>query len=353
MTTLTEKIWRTFNLSDIFSIRATSSGIDKNKLKFEDGEFPYITRTDRNNGIQYFVCEQPDYKLDEGNCITVGLDTQTAFYQPTAFYTGQNIQILRNERLNKYVAQFILPCLKKTLSVFSWGGNGATLTRLRRSKIQLPVNDDGAPDFDFMENYMRDVEAKQLQRYRTYAEEKLAELESKKIPPLNQKIWQPFNVGELFRLETGKSKGLNHLEQDVSGIPYLGATNRNNGVVAFVKPVENLIQRGNCIAFIRNGEGSVGYSIYKREDFIATSDITCGYADFLNEYIGMFITTVADKVRGKYNFNYKRSDTRLKSERLMLPVNNDGAPDFEYMEAYVKNLEADKYRKYLETSFLS
>lgn len=166
--------------------------------------------------------------------------------------------------------------------------------------------------------------------------------------PLKEKNWQAFFVCDLFRLETGKSKGLNHLEEDAQGIPYLGATNRNNGVLSFVKPVENLIQRGNCIAFIRNGEGSVGYSVYKREDFIATSDITCGYADFLNEFVGMFITTVADKVRGKYNFNYKRSDTRLRREKLILPVTDDGDPDFEYMELYMRNLAAEQYRRYFD-----
>ena len=41
----------------------------------------------------------------------------------------------------------------------------------------------------------------------------------------------------------------------------------------------------------------MGYSIYKKEDFIATSDITFGYNENLNPYVGMFITTVADKVR--------------------------------------------------------
>ena len=165
---LSEKTWRIFNLSDVFSICATSSGIDKNKLKLTAGEFPYITRTDRNNGIQCYICEQPDYKRDKGNCITVGLDTQTAFYQPTDFYTGQNIQILRHERLDNYVAKFILPCLKKTLSIFSWGGNGATLTRLRRSKIQLPVTDDGAPDFAYMEAYIKNLVADKYRRYLDY-----------------------------------------------------------------------------------------------------------------------------------------------------------------------------------------
>ena len=70
-------------------------------------------------------------------------------------------------------------------------------------------------------------------------------------------------------------------------------------------------------------------------------------ADFFNRYVGAFITTVADKVRGKYNYNYKRRLLRLKREQLMLPVNDTGAPDFDYMAAYVKNLVAEKYRRYL------
>ena len=142
----------------------------------------------------------------------------------------------------------------------------------------LPVNDSGEPDYEYMENYIRATEEKILQRYRDFVQT----VDAAQVQPLNEKIWRAFVIGELFKLETGKSKGLNHLEEDAQGISYLGATNRNNGVLTFVKPVENLIQRGNCIAFIRNGEGSVGYSVYKAEDFIATSDITCGYADFLN-----------------------------------------------------------------------
>ncbi len=168
------------------------------------------------------------------------------------------------------------------------------------------------------------------------------------LPPLQNKNWKPFLISDLFKFEAGKCSQANRLEISENGIPYIGATNRNNGVLGFVKPVENLISRGNCIAFIRNGEGSIGYSVYKAEDFIATSDITCGYADFLNKYVGWFITTVADKVRGKYNFNYKRSDTRLKREKLMLPINEAGLPDFEYMEAFTRNQFAQILKKYLD-----
>ena len=36
----------------------------------------------------------------------------------------------------------------------------------------------------------------------------------------------------------------------------------------------------------------MGYSVYKVEDFIATSDMTLGYNKHLNRYTGTFITTL-------------------------------------------------------------
>ena len=103
--------------------------------------------------------------MDSGKCITVGLDTQTAFYQPTSFYTGQNIQILFNDRLNEYVADFLLTALKKTLSIFNWGSNGATLSRLKRAKILLPVTPKGEPDYEYMEQYSKNIMKMKLTEY--------------------------------------------------------------------------------------------------------------------------------------------------------------------------------------------
>ena len=154
-------------------------------------------------------------------------------------------------------------------------------------------------------------------------------------------IFGDFLLRDLFpTLVPGKSKGLNHLHHKIDGISYLGATNLNNGVLDFVHPVPSMVQRGNCIAFIRNGEGSMGYAIYKAEDFIATSDMTIGYNEHLNKYTGTYITTIADRVRGKYNFGYKRNAQRLAKEIITLPVTSDGNPDWEYMESYMREIES-------------
>lgn len=161
--------------------------------------------------------------------------------------------------------------------------------------------------------------------------------------------WKNFYLKDVFPvLIPGKSKGLNHLTQvSKGGINYLGATNLNNGVLGFVLPKQQQIQKGNCIAFIRNGEGSMGYAVYKAENFIATSDITLGYNPHLNRYSGMFITTIADRIRGKYNFGYKRNGLRLSKEILSLPVNDNDEIDWSFMENFMRTIESNQIIEYL------
>lgn len=155
--------WKEFVFGEEFSIESTKSGIDKNKLIRNEGDIPYVTRTDITNGIDSFICEQNlQYKTDEENVITIGLDTQTVFYQSYAFYTGQNIQVIKHEKLDRYNAQFLIVAIKQLVKKFSWGSYGATLTRLRKSRLYLPVTPTGEIDFAFMSAYMKQVEAERL-----------------------------------------------------------------------------------------------------------------------------------------------------------------------------------------------
>lgn len=61
MMKVTDKEWKAFYISDekdngIFKLRASLSGIDKNKLvDCKEPSIPYITRSDFNNGVSMFV----------------------------------------------------------------------------------------------------------------------------------------------------------------------------------------------------------------------------------------------------------------------------------------------------------
>lgn len=247
-----------FILDDIFDIYSSNSGIDKNKLKVEMGDIPYITRTDRNNGIDSFVCEQDSkkYKKDGGNVITIGLDTQTVFYQQYDFYTGQNIQILSNPNLTFESSLYIIPLLKMVLEKFSWGSNGATLTRLKRSKIMLPANNRGEPDFDFMANYIKASLFKEINDIKKYCHDAISNIRNSNIPNLSEKHWQVFNINHIFPF-IQRGKRLKKGNHKIGNIPYVSSTMMNNGVDNFIGNKEGK-RFNNCITIANSG--SVGAS---------------------------------------------------------------------------------------------
>ena len=155
--------------------------------------------------------------------------------------------------------------------------------------------------------------------------------------------WGVFRLKEIFEVENCKCSKVSGLEKGMT--PYAGATNQNNGTISYLKKYDSLITKGNCIVFVCDGEGSMGYSYYKHEDFIGTTTIKVGRNRHLNKFNGMFISTVADTVRGKYNFGYKRNELRLKNETLTLPINKEGSPNWKFMEDYIKQEMREQSQK--------
>ncbi len=161
---------------------------------------------------------------------------------------------------------------------------------------------------------------------------------------LKNREWKKFKLSSIFEIENCKCSKVSDLKN--GNFPYVGATNRNNGVLKFVKPINSMITKGNCIAFICDGEGSVGYSIYKNESFIGSTTVKVGRNDKLNKYVGAFITTIADTVSSKYNFGFKRNEAHLKNEILILPTARKNEPDYAFMETYMRKKEQEKIKKY-------
>jgi len=166
-----------------------------------------------------------------------------------------------------------------------------------------------------------------------------------KVPLKPVSEWGKFKVGEI----TG-SKGENDLFTlhkcmcsvagsliDGSEYFYIGAKKDDNGVMKTVAKDDELISKGNCIIFICDGEGSVGYTNYMDRDFIGTINLTAGYNERLNQYTGLFLTAVLDLERPKYSFGRKYR-SNIPNTYIKLPKTSTGKPDWDYMEEYIKSL---------------
>ena len=346
---LTDVEWGVFFIGGndgIFDITSTGSGIDKNKLNNTEGSVPYITRTDLQNGINLFVAKNQlsKYKIDEGNVLTIGLDTQTVFYQPKPFYTGQNIQVLRNKNLNKEVAMFIIPSLKIQMRKFNWGGNGATLSRLNRTRIMLPINFQGQPNWQFMEDYVKQEQQQQAQQVIDYYERKLVELASD-VVGLEKVEWKTFQFTEVFQ-EIQRGKRLTRANQTDGLKPYISSTAENNGVDGFIGNDTGVREFENVLTLANSG--SVGSTFYQQFEFVASDYVTALKSENADKYAYLFLSSVVKRLEEKYSFNREINDTRIKREKIILPADKNGNPNWKYMSDFVKKLELDKVQEVLE-----
>lgn len=153
---------------------------------------------------------------------------------------------------------------------------------------------------------------------------------------LDMDKWGNFKIADLFPvLQNGKAN--QGMLSDGNECFYVGAKKDDNGVMLHCAYDGDLVQKGNCIIFICNGQGSVGYANYMDVDFIGTTDIVAGYNENLNQYNGLFIATILCQERPKYSFGRKWK-THLRDTIIKLPQTSDGNPDWVCMERYIKSL---------------
>ena len=347
---LKNKEWQEFIFEEFFEIRSTSSGIDRNKLINKKGSIPYLTRSDNNNGYDSFICEQDDkYSIDQSNVITIGLDTQTVFYQPNEFYTGQNIQILKNAHLNKEIAQFLIPLISRQMEKFSWGGNGATLTRLRRSKLLVPINSKGEADYEFMEAFIKLKKQEKKQEYNRHIVKLVKNSKDfKKVESIEEKEWAEFRLQDFFITTKGDQNKMSDLLK--GSIPLVSAKNGNNGLKAMVSKNSKKIYPKKSLTLNNDGDGGAGISYYQPFNYLLDSHVTSLVPNNnLNRFSLLFISRCITKQRNRFGHGYALTNNRLKAFRIMLPINNEKKPDFDYMENYMKHLESKKLDEYLKT----
>ncbi|MBU3219964.1 restriction endonuclease subunit S [Clostridium algidicarnis] len=345
--------WKEFFIGGnegIFEIESTSSGIDKNKLNHEGGKVPYITRSDINNGINMFISDNQNlkYNQDDGNVITIGLDTQTVFYQQNGFYTGQNIQVLSCETLSKEVAMFIIPLLKIQMQKFNWGGNGATLTRLKRTRILLPIDKYDNPSWQFMENYIKQEQKDIAQKVIDYYEQKIIET-GFDLVGLEDVEWKSFYFDEIFRkIQRGKRlKKADHIDGKT---PYVSSTSLNNGVDGFIGN-EDKVRKFEGNLTLANS-GSVGSCFYQDYEYIASDHVTSLTLENADKYIYLFMSTIIKRLEDKYSFNREINDKRIRREKIILPIDKFGKPNWDYMSKFMQKIEAEKLDKALEYIYI-
>lgn len=149
--------------------------------------------------------------------------------------------------------------------------------------------------------------------------------------------WKWFKYDSLFTIKKGKR--LTKADMEDGTIRYIGAIDSNNGISNHISNSEH-IHSANTITVSYNG--SIAEAYYQNERFWATDDVNVLYPKFqLNKYIALFLTTLINKEKYRFNYGRKWDKELMNSSQIKLPVKGKD-PDWKWIEEYIKETLMNK-----------
>lgn len=359
------RLWKEFKLERLFDI---SAGNYYSTDEYEEGDTPYISASATNNAISQRINLSADFK---GNVLITGKIGSVCFYQVEDFCATSDVNIFRPKKfaLNQNLGLFLATIINFSEN-YKWSyGRQCRVGDSNKIIIKLPIqvdskgkpiiddnkdfSDEGyIPDWEFMENYIinreNDISIKETLNTKN---------KNNKISDLKIEYWKDFSLGEIFE-EIYKSKAYIKSEltvfdeNDEKRIPFISRTDKNNGCDCYV-PLEEIetFELGSCIII-----GDTTSTIYyQNENFVTGDHIVVCRAKWINKYTALFIKTIIEKERYKYNYGRAFKMELIKTTKIILPIKRDGngepiidnnytyshegyIPDWEFMESYIKSI---------------
>lgn len=178
---LTDREWKRFDFVEIFDIHG--GFYNKKPEMTNDGEVPFLGATENNNGVTGWCTmdaiqrasrtgddknDPLSKKIFDGGCIAVTNDGSVghAYYQSTEFTCSHSISplYLKQRRMTEPLALFLIVAIEKQAVGFEYARKWRP-ARMKKSRLMLPVTEAGEPDYEFMEQYIKDLMLKKYFQY--------------------------------------------------------------------------------------------------------------------------------------------------------------------------------------------
>ena len=308
-------------LTDLFKIEHGNK-LDLNKMKrmsADEGGVNFVGRSGRRQGIAATVAPVAGVQPYPAGLITVALGGTrllTSFVQERPFYTAQNVDVL-TPRGEMTFAEKVYACLCIRKNRFKYSAFGREANRTLHA-LRVP-------------------DPKELPWIASSAVKSDAAAPMTPGQPLalDMSSWRSFRLGALFEIKRGQ--GITKNDRKHGETPYIGALDRNNGLVGYV--AQPPAHPANTISLNWNGIGGVGVAFYQPEAYWCSGDVVALYPRFqMTSAIAMFLVTMIRRERYRFSFGRKLTGSRMSNLEIMLPATSSGDADWDFMDRYVKRL---------------
>jgi len=307
-------------VSDLFVLQYGHS-LELNRLQPSDAPdaINFVSRTTRNNGVSARVQPIRGVEPADAGPLSVALGGQggaaETFLQPRPYYCGRDVMILTPKTAMQDVEKlWWSACI--TANHFRFGfGRQANRT----------LKDIALPDRSAIPGWVTLEDTTQFEGANLPAS-------AMATSPLDPSLWKPYSLSALFEIRKGKR--LTKAKMTEGNTPFIGAIDKNNGVSAFVA---RALHQGNTITV--NYNGSVAEAFYQPTPFWCSDDVNVLYPRFtLTPAVALFIATIIRLERYRFSYGRKWHLERMRAASIRLPSKAHDAPDWQFMEQYVKSL---------------
>lgn len=149
--------------------------------------------------------------------------------------------------------------------------------------------------------------------------------------------WKELFLSDVCDINSGVR--LTKANMQDGNIPFIGATDSNNGITNFVSNTNASLDK-NVLGV--NYNGSVAENFYHPYSCVFSDDVKrVSFKDEegQNKYCYMFSKQMILQQKEKYRYAYKFNDDRMARQKIMMPVDEDSKIDYRAVENYMKAKE--------------
>ena len=297
-----------------------------------------MVRATTNNGIRGYIIENDNY-LNDAQTLSFAQDTFTVFYQKEKYYTGNKVKVLKPifAPVTEKILRFIVACFQCPLKTLSWG-TGSTVSSIEDIKVSMPTN-NGEIDFDFMENFVAELEARRVAELEAYLlatglkDYALTEEERNALDNYKTLKWSTYNLEELFGKST-RGKRLKGDDRIAGTLPFVTAGEACEGISAFI---------GNKVKIFESNTATIdmfGSAKYRNYRYGADDHVAVVHTEKIAYKAAIFTTSAIHKAAhtGKFDYGHNFYAKDADALDIMLPE-RDGLPDYKYMETLISAIQ--------------
>ena len=337
-----------FKISDLFEYKRGKESAPK---RVPAGNIPFISETSENNG---FVKMGYSRHTFAANSISVSVNyAQTVFLQPKEFCASVNIIVLvpKFKLEFKPALLYFVALLRQNNSIYSYAYK-ISKERLMNTEVSLPVTSSGTPDFEYMEERIRELEEERIRELEAYlqvtglSDATLTDEEQMALNKMNMGgvKWKKFKLGDIFIEKVQRGTRLVKSRRIHGSIPLVTAGEANRGVADWITHNKVLFPANSLTIDM------FGNVFYRDQPFFADDNILVFSSNKkYSKKVMLFMSVVFSKaLKGKFDYAHQFRQKSLPSVVIKLPVTPAGDIDFDFMENYITAIEKQSIRGVIE-----